>query len=85
VKFKVGDKVKVIKKPVGCCGCRADSCDFMGRIGIICKIDEKRIGVNNFGYTNSWCSGFDENSIELAEKPPVKLYGIVTFCNTYYK
>ena len=60
MKFKIGDRVRIIKRPKECWhGC---SC-FMGLIGKVCQINGEKIGVNAFPGEDRWCSSFREDSM----------------------
>ena len=95
-KFKIGDRVKVIRQPKFCAGCsEGEKCIFLGRIGIVadnCYRDVEQKGV----YVYVWpfldikygecegCSGFIESDLELVKKE-IKEFGIVKFCRGIYK
>jgi len=82
-KFKIGDKVRVVKgcyNEVSHCG---GKCPFVNKEGIVCEIGYGTYGVNKFknlsGRKDAWCSGFTKNCLELIDKPSVKPFGIVKF------
>ena len=88
-KFKVGDRVKIIKMPsrcgsgVLCSGCKK----YIGQIGTITEFSEITEGTITVKFKNmrTYCSGFTEEVLELVGKEPVKVFGICNFVNTYYK
>ena len=85
MRFKVGDKVKVIGISRICrngCGSRS-SCMFKGVIGEITNIYNQQITVKNFKNRDDWCSGFEASVLELVGK--IKEFGIVKFCKEQYK
>ena len=63
-KFKVGDKVKVIKKSTKCGPC-SDCHVFIGKIGIVKESpDFGGVPVHQFPGMKIWCSGFSEDCLE---------------------
>lgn len=91
LKFKVGDKVRVIKScsKVGENGCGNTRCIFLKKIGIITEIEKwfnsERISVKNFkNMDGRWCNGFTKDCLELFKKE-IKKYGITFFLDNLKK
>lgn len=82
--FRVGDKVRVVKK--GNCESNCGEC-FINCIGKIQEINQKtgRIFVYSFEYRPSGCSAFTEECLELVESKIIKVFGIAKFCKEHYK
>ena len=82
-KFKVGDKIRVIKDICNCTpNCGKTSCIFLNEVGTISAINNINISVKYFvGMDDRCCSGFSANMLELMEayKKNIKVYGIVKF------
>lgn len=66
--FKVGDRVKVVKKSTGECSGKENEyecCkDFIGEIGTVRHVTEKAITVNDFSNTDAWCEKFSPDCLE---------------------
>lgn len=83
MKFKVGDKVKVIGHST-ICNAQCSTCEFLNETGIITSIAGKFITIKHFpGRGAIHCSGFEEKFLEFADASKnikvIKKYGIALF------
>ena len=82
-KFKVGDKVKVLRRG-SLCSHHCGSC-YIGEIGTIKELNYDGIKCHIYVYpfenSPSGCSAFNISDLELVEKlvKNIKVYGIVNF------
>ena len=84
MKFKVGDKVKIIRNKCDSTISCGRICEFYHKIGTITGISGKDISIKNFSNTDpKWCSGFKEYMLEFADSSKnikiIKPYPIVAF------
>ena len=85
-KFKVGDRIKVIKK-----GLSSDSRAYFGKEFTIMEGPKNHIDVHNgmnwYSINSEHDSGIYEDEIELVElcKKEIKIYGLAKFCQEMYK
>jgi hypothetical protein len=83
MKFKNGDKVKVIRHPNTCGGCSGSECRFFGLTGIVTnynyRITPEGIRVHVMFPDKRNCSGFLERDLELVSNKTIKKYGIALF------
>jgi len=87
-KFKVGDKVKIIKQSN--CRWRSSCCcnKYIRKIGVISQReirDENNVYGVRFPQFDEWCSAFSEDCLELTSPKEIKRFGIVKFLETYCK